>query len=96
MVADSLARTASVLTGNRTVDQVQLTRLQKDDPAAYQVLKTQFEHTDKMCGNWRLGNDSRVKDAFWPEFQSAVLGRKDAKTALADAERRVTRELRRA
>ena len=42
-----------------------------------------------MCGNWRLGNDSRVKDAFWPEFQNAVLGRKDAKTALADAERRV-------
>jgi ABC-type glycerol-3-phosphate transport system substrate-binding protein len=49
-----------------------------------------------MCGNWRLGNDSRVKDAFWPEFQSAMLGRKDAKTALADAERRVTRELKRA
>ena len=95
VVADSLARTASVLTGNRTVDQSQLARLQKDDPAAYQVLKTQFEHTDKMCGNWRLGNDSRVKDAFWPEFQSAVLGRKDAKTALADAERRVARELRR-
>jgi ABC-type glycerol-3-phosphate transport system substrate-binding protein len=49
-----------------------------------------------MCGNWRLGNDSRIKDAFWPEFQNAVLGRKDAKTALADAERRVARELRRA
>ena len=54
------------------------------------MLKTQLEHTDKMCGNWRLGNDSRVKDGFWPEFQSAVLGRKDAKTALADAERRVS------
>ena len=60
------------------------------------MLKTQLEHTDKMCGNWRLGNDSRVKDAFWPEFQSAMLGRKDAKTALADADRRVARELRRA
>ncbi|MCC6720411.1 MAG: extracellular solute-binding protein [Acetobacteraceae bacterium] len=96
VVADSLARTASVLTGNRTVDQAQLARLQKDDPAAYDVLKTQFEFTDKMCGNWRLGNDSRVKDAFWPEFQSAVLGRKTPKAALADAERRVARELRRA
>ena len=54
------------------------------------MLSTQLEHTDKMCGNWRLGNDSRVKDGFWPEFQSAMLGRKDAKTALADAERRVS------
>ncbi|MBM3523988.1 MAG: extracellular solute-binding protein, partial [Alphaproteobacteria bacterium] len=95
-VADKLSRTASVLTGNKAVDKAQLERLQKDDPAAFQTLKTQFEHTDKMCGNWRLGNDSRVKDAFWPEFQNAVLGRKDAKTALADAERRVARELRRA
>ena len=69
VVADSFARTASVLTGNKNVDQAQLAR---------------------------LGNDSRVKDAFWPEFQNAVLGRKDAKTALADAERRVARELRRA
>ena len=95
-VADKFSRTASVLTGNKAVDKSQLDRLQKDEPLAFQVLKTQFEHTDKMCGNWRLGNDSRVKDGFWPEFQSAVLGRKDAKTALADAERRVTRELRRA
>ncbi|MCX7364531.1 MAG: sugar ABC transporter substrate-binding protein [Alphaproteobacteria bacterium] len=95
-VATKLARTASVLTGNKAVDQATLALFQKDDPLAYQVLKTQVEHTDKMCGNWRLGNDSRVKDAFWPEFQSAMLGRKDAKTALADAERRVVRELKRA
>ncbi len=39
--------------------------------------------------NWRLGNDSRVKDGFWPEFQSAMLGRKDAKTALGDERRRL-------
>jgi ABC-type glycerol-3-phosphate transport system substrate-binding protein len=95
-VGDAFARTASVLTGNSSVDQAYLGRIQKEDPLAYDVLKTQFEHTDKMCGNWRLGNDSRVKDAFWPEFQSAVLGRKTAKQALGDAERRVTRELRRA
>ena len=85
-----------MLTGNKAVDKAQLARFQKDDPLAFQVLSTQLEHTDKMCGNWRLGNDSRVKDGFWPEFQSAMLGRKDAKTALADAERRVSRELRRA
>jgi ABC-type glycerol-3-phosphate transport system substrate-binding protein len=95
-VAGDFAKIASVLTGNRAVDRAQLARIQKADPLAFQVLSTQLEHTDRMCGNWRLGNDSRVKDAFWPEFQSAMLGRKDAKTALADAERRVTRELRRA
>lgn len=94
-VSTQFARIASVLTGNKVVDTATLAKFQKDDPLAYSVLKTQVEHTDKMCGNWRLGNDSRVKDAFWPEFQSAVLGRKDPKTALADAERRVTRELRR-
>jgi ABC-type glycerol-3-phosphate transport system substrate-binding protein len=95
-VATQLARIASVLTGNKGVDSETLAKFQKEDPLAYSVLKTQVEHTDKMCGNWRLGNDSRVKDAFWPEFQSAMLGRKDPKTALADAERRVQRELRRA
>lgn len=95
-VATQLARIASVLTGNKGVDGETLAKFEKEDPLAYSVLKTQVEHTDKMCGNWRLGNDSRVKDAFWPEFQSAMLGRKDAKTALADAERRVQRELRRA
>jgi ABC-type glycerol-3-phosphate transport system substrate-binding protein len=95
-VALQFSRVASVLTGNKAVDQTILAKFEKDDPLAFQVLKTQVEHTDKMCGNWRLGNDSRIKDAFWPEFQSAMLGRKDAKTALADAERRVTRELKRA
>ena len=39
-------------------------------------------------------NDSQIKDAFWPEFQSALLGRKDAKAALADAKRKVERVLR--
>jgi ABC-type glycerol-3-phosphate transport system substrate-binding protein len=48
-----------------------------------------------MTGNWPLPNDAQVKDAFWPEIQNAVLGRKDAKTALADAERAVTRVMRR-
>jgi ABC-type glycerol-3-phosphate transport system substrate-binding protein len=95
-VAEEFQRAARVLTGNTAIDKAYLAQVAKDDPLGHQVLKTQLEHTDKMCGNWRLGNDSRIKDAFWPEFQNAVLGRKDAKTALADAERRVSRELRRA
>jgi ABC-type glycerol-3-phosphate transport system substrate-binding protein len=84
------------VTGNVAVDKATLAKLEKDDPTVYRILKTQVEHTDKMTGNWRFGNDSRIKEAFWPEVQSALLGRKDAKSALADADRRVARELTRA
>ena len=59
------------------------------------MLETQLEHTDKMTGNWPLPYDAQLKDAFYPEIQNAVLGRKDAKTALADAERVVNRLLSR-
>ena len=93
--AGELATRRKLVTGNVGVDKASLTQLQKDDPVVYQVLKTQLEHTDRMTGNWRFGNDSRIKEAFWPEVQSALLGRKDAKTALADAERRMARELSR-
>ncbi len=93
--AGELATRRKLVTGNVAVDKASLIQLQKDDPTVYQVLKTQLEHTDKMTGNWRFGNDSRIKEAFWPEVQSALLGRKDAKTALADAERKMARELTR-
>jgi len=93
--AGELATKRKLVTGNVAVDKATLAMLQKDDPVVYTVLKTQLEHTDKMTGNWRFGNDSRVKEAFWPEVQNAVLGRKDAKTALADAEKKVARELTR-
>ena len=94
--AGELATRRKLVTGNVAVDKASLAQLQKDDPVVYTVLKTQLEHTDKMTGNWRFGNDSRIKEAFWPEIQNAVLGRKDAKTALADAEKKVARELTRA
>ncbi len=48
--------------------------------SAFQVLSTQLEHTDKMCGDWRLGSDSRVKDGFWPgvpERHAGPQGRQD-------------------
>ena len=93
--AGELAERRKLVTGNVAVDKASLAKLEKEDPTVYQVLKTQLEHTDKMTGNWRFGNDSRIKEAFWPEVQSALLGRKDAKTALADAERRMARELTR-
>jgi ABC-type glycerol-3-phosphate transport system substrate-binding protein len=93
--AQELGVNRKLVTGNVAVDNANLTALEKSDPLVYSILKTQLEHTDKMVGNWRLGNDSKIKEAFWPELQNALLGRKDAKTALADAERKVARELKR-
>jgi ABC-type glycerol-3-phosphate transport system substrate-binding protein len=93
--ATQFSKIRRVLTANIEADKAGLANVQADDPLAYAVLQTQLEHTDKMTGNWPLPNDAQIKDAFWPEFQNAVLGRKDAKTALADAERAVTRVLRR-
>jgi ABC-type glycerol-3-phosphate transport system substrate-binding protein len=84
-----------VLTANIEADKAGLADMKAVDPLAYEVFQTQLEHTDRMTGNWPLANDAQVKDAFWAEFPNAVLGRKDAKTALADAERTVTRVLRR-
>lgn len=85
-----------ILSANKELDAQLLAGLEKTDPLAAVVLRTQLADTDKMTGNWRLANDSRVKDAFFAELQNAVLGRKDAKTALAGAERKVARELKRA
>ncbi len=94
--AAQLATQRRILTGNTRVDQALLTSLRTEDPLVHSVLTTQLEHTDKMVGNWPMPQDARVKDAFWPELQSALLGRKPARQALADAERRIARELSRA
>jgi ABC-type glycerol-3-phosphate transport system substrate-binding protein len=93
--ATKLAQIRRVLTANIEADKAGLASVAAEDPLAAAVLQTQLEHTDKMTGNWPLPNDAQIKDAFWPEIQNAVLGRKDAKTALADAERAVTRVMRR-
>ncbi len=95
-VAGEFSSNRRILTGITAIDRALMARLDREEPLAAAVLRTQYEHTDKQCGNWPLANDSRIKDAFWPELQNALLGRKDARTALADAERRVARELRRA
>jgi ABC-type glycerol-3-phosphate transport system substrate-binding protein len=92
--AADLAFKRKLVTGNKDVDAKSLAELEKSDPLVHGILKTQLEHTDKMVGNWRLGNDSKIKEAFWPEMQNVLLGRKDAKTALAEAERKVARVLK--
>ncbi|WP_428488828.1 extracellular solute-binding protein [Rhodopila sp.] len=94
--AQSMADTRRVLTAYTEVDDALMARLRTQEPLAYRVLKTQLEHTDKLTGNWPLPNDSRIKEAFYPELQNALLGRKDAKRAMDDATRKVARELRRA
>ncbi|WP_158922485.1 sugar ABC transporter substrate-binding protein [Acidisphaera sp. S103] len=94
--AQEMADNRRILTGYTEVDDTLMDRIKGQEPLAYAVLKTQLEHTDKLCGNWPLPSDSRVKDAFYPELQNALLGRKDAKTAMKEASRKVARELRRA
>jgi ABC-type glycerol-3-phosphate transport system substrate-binding protein len=93
--ATEFSRRRKLLTGTIVADQQGLELVRKEDPLGGRVLQTQLEHTDKFTGNWPLPFDAELKDAFYPEIQSAVLGRKTAKVALADAERAVERVLRR-
>lgn len=93
--ATEFAKRRKLLTGNVAADQAGLEALRKEDALGAKVLETQLEHTDKFTGNWPLPFDAQLKDAFYPEIQNGVLGRKDAKTALADAERVVNRLLSR-
>jgi ABC-type glycerol-3-phosphate transport system substrate-binding protein len=90
-----LSARRKVLTGNIASDTKLLAQMKKDDPLAAAVLQTQVEDTDKLTGNWPLANDSRVKEAIYPEIQNAVLGRKPAAEALKDAETKVNRVLAR-
>jgi ABC-type glycerol-3-phosphate transport system substrate-binding protein len=85
-----------VLTGNTKTDVAALQDMKSTDPLAEQVLRTQLEMTDRQVGKWPIAVDSQIKEAFYPELQSALLGRTSAKEALAEAERKVNRVLRRA
>jgi putative chitobiose transport system substrate-binding protein len=92
---EQLSVRAFKVTANVASDKAVLARLKASDPLAAAVLQTQLEDTDKLTGDWRLPNDSRIKEAFYPEIQNAVLGRKSAADALKDAETKVNRELAR-
>lgn len=86
-------------TNNLTGDSIENAELMKlfaeKVPAVVPVLETQLQNLDKLTGNWPLANDAAVKDVFYPELQAALLGEKSAAEALADAERKVNRVLRR-
>ncbi len=51
---------------------------------------------DKAVATWPTPLDAQIKEAFWPDLQAALLGQKDPAEALADAESKVNRILRRA
>jgi len=82
------------LTGDKIVNQQLFDYFAKNIPALVPVLKTQLENLDKLCGNWPVAKDAEIKEAFYPDLQSALLGQKSASAALADAERKVNRVLR--
>ena len=82
------------LTGDKVTNQELFKYFEKNVPAVVPVLKTQLENLDKLCGNWPVAKDAEIKEAFYPELQSALLGQKSAKDALASAEKKVNRVLR--
>lgn len=91
--ATALGRKANLVTGNVNADELLMKEFKEKDPILATVLQTQFEHLDKMVATWPNPKDSRVKEAFYPEIQNALFGRKSATKALADAERKVNRVL---
>ncbi len=81
------------LTGDRAANEQLIEYFKKNIPAAVPVLRTQLEHLDKLVGNWPVAKDAEIKEAFYPELQSAFLGQKSAKAALDNAEKKVNRVL---
>ncbi len=81
------------LTGDKLANEQLMAHFQKNLPAVMPALKTQLENLDKLCGNWTVAKDAAIKEAFYPELQSALLGQKSAQAALAEAERKVARVL---
>jgi ABC-type glycerol-3-phosphate transport system substrate-binding protein len=92
--AYTFGKNFKLFTGTK-VDGRLMEELQKEDPLAASVMTTQLEQVDKLVATWPLGKDAQIKDAFYSEFQAAVLGRKPAAAALAEAERKVNRLLAR-
>ena len=82
------------LTGDKVTNQKLFEYFEKNVTAVVPVLQTQLENLDKLCGNWPAAKDAEIKEAFYPELQSALLGQKSAKDALESAEKKVNRVLR--
>lgn len=88
-----MADNFTILTLHEEVDQALIAGL--DDPLKAATLELSLANMDKQTGNWVTPLDARIKDAFWPDIQAALLGQKDPAEAIADAESKVNRVLRR-
>jgi ABC-type glycerol-3-phosphate transport system substrate-binding protein len=90
----TMADTFTILTLHEAVDQQLIAGL--EDPLKAQTLELSIANMDKAVGTWVTPLDNQLKEAFWPDLQAALLGQKDPAEALADAESKVNRVLRRA
>ncbi|MCB9943617.1 MAG: sugar ABC transporter substrate-binding protein [Geminicoccaceae bacterium] len=88
-----MADNFTILTLNNSVDEALIAGL--DDPLKAATLELSLANMDKQTGNWVTPLDARIKDAFWPDIQAALLGQRDPAEAIADAENKVNRVLRR-
>lgn len=89
-----MADTFTILTLNKNLDDALIKGLA--DPLKAETLRLSLANMDKATGDWVTPLDAKIKDAFWPEIQAALLGQKNPKDALEQADRKVSRLLRRA
>ncbi len=90
-----MANNFTILTLNKDVDQELIASVGQDDPLKAKTLELSLQNMDRATGNWVTPKDARIKEAFWPTIQAALLGQTDPATAIADAERSVNRVLSR-
>lgn len=83
------------ITGNKAADEALMQHLKDEDPLGLEIQKTMLANPDKIAGGWKTPLDTRLKEAFWPEIQAALLGQKDPQEALDEAESKVNRVLER-
>ena len=88
-----MADNFTILTLHEAVDEALIAGL--DDPLKAATLELSLANMDMQTGNWVTPLDARIKEAFWPDIQAALLGQKDPAEAVADAESKVNRVLRR-
>ena len=82
-------------TGNKNADEQLQDYLAKEDPVGFDIMKAQSASLDKLTAAWKTPLDAKIKEAFWPDFQSALLGEEDPQKAINNAERKVNRVLQR-
>ncbi len=89
----TMADTFTILTLNETVDAELIA--DTEDPLKQETLELSLANMDKATGDWVTPLDARIKEAFYPELQAALLGQKDPAEAIEAAESNVNRVIRR-